>query len=77
MTTATASLMTMPSAEASNGRQRPCVENACVLLKARYVNGFWTVSAPPRITTSAVPDSSSRTATAAAASDDPQAASTV
>ena len=67
----------MPSAEASNGRQRPRGENACVLLKARYVNGFWTVSAPPRITMSAAPVSSSRTASAAAASDEPQAASTV
>ena len=62
---------------AREGRQRPRGENACVLLKARYVNGFCTVSTPPSRTMSAAPWRSSRTARFRAARDDPQAASTV
>ena len=76
-TVAKPSLMAMPSAAASNGRQRPVGDSACVLLKHRYANGFWIVSTPPTIAMSLAPVSSSRTPSATAASDDAQAASTV
>ena len=69
--------MAMPSASASNGRQRPVGDSACVLAKHMYANGVWMASTPPTITMSLAPVCSSRTPSATAASADAQAASTV
>ena len=77
MTAAKPSLMAMPSAPASNGRQWPPGESACVLAKHRYANGFWMASTPPTTAMSLSPLCRSRTASVTAASDEPQAASTV
>jgi hypothetical protein len=71
------SLIAMPSASASNGRQRPDGESACVLAKHRYANGVWIASTPPAIAMSLRPERRSCAASEIAARPDAHAASTV